>query len=53
MKLLQCASRSVLVLGGTISDSHGLVVLLSLGDQVRHALVRDLLARDQDKLGAA
>ena len=54
MKLLQCASISVLVLGETINDSHGLVVLLSLRDQVQHGLVRDLLlARDWDELGAA
>ena len=53
MKLLQCASISVLVLGETINESHGLVVLLSLRDQVQHGLVRDLLARDWDELGAA
>lgn len=41
--------RSLLVLSEATNGSHGLVVLLSLGDKVHHGLDRDLLTRDMDR----
>lgn len=38
-----------MVFSEAANGSHGLVVLLSLGDKVYQGLVRDLLTRDGDK----